>query len=260
MAKPRKRHVQLELPEPRKPGWRPGAGRKTNASKGLPTRASHLARPTFRKPQALHVTMRIQRDLGSLRRMDMYHAIRSATIACAKREMHFSKGDSFRICHVSIQDDHLHMLVEASHSEALSRGMQGFGISAAKQINGVATKRRGKRRRGAVFTDRYHAVVLANPTQTRNALAYVLNNWRKHRADRDFKWNVDAYSTGVLFWGWREREQAQWLWRWPETYQPLVVYLPQTWMLSEGWRRGGGTIPFDYVPSTRGGRGLIEPT
>jgi hypothetical protein len=152
------------------------------------------------------------------------------------------------------------MLVEAAHKEALSRGMQSFCISAAKQINRVATKRRGKRRRGRVFADRYHAVVLENPTQTRNALAYVLNNWRKHRHDRGSRANVDEFSTGVLFWGWRQRENARWLWRWREDYQPLFVFLPQTWMLSEGWKRGGGTIPFEYVPSTRGGRGLVEPS
>ena len=112
-----------------------------------------------------------------------------------------------------------------------------------------------------MFTDRYHAVVLRNPTQTRNALAYVLNNWRKHREDRYDRANVDKFSTGVLFSGWRERENARWFWKWnDDDYKPLVVYLPQTWMLSEGWKRGGGTIPFNYVPSTPRGRGFIEPT
>jgi REP element-mobilizing transposase RayT len=213
----------------------------------------------FTKATPLHVTLRVLDDLGSLRKLDMYQAVRLATIASARREMHFREEGAFRICHVSIQDNHLHLLVEADNQEALSRGMQGFGISAAKQINRVASKRRGKRRRGKVFADRYHAVVLQNPTQARNALAYVLNNWRKHREDRYVRANVDEYSTGVLFWGWKERENAQWLWRWREDYQPMFVYLPQTWLLSEGWKRGGGTIPFDYVPSTPRGRGLIEP-
>ena len=265
MAKSRKRHVQLELPEPKKPGGRPGAGRKTNASKGLPRGASHDSRPVFKKAQPVHVTLRVESDLGSLRKLDMYHAVRNATITCAAREIYDREHDAFRICHASIQDDHLHLLVEADSNEALSSGMQGFGISAAKQINRVASKRRGRRRHGRVFTDRYHAVVLQNPTQTRNALAYVLNNWRKHRADRELarkhgaRWNVDFFSTGPMFWGWRQREQARWLDEFPGNYQPLVVYLPHTWLLSEGWKRGGGTIPFEYVPSTRGGRGVIEP-
>ncbi len=39
-------------------------------------------------------------------------------------------------------------------------------------------------RKGAVFTHRYHATALTTPTQTRNALAYVLNNWRRHNEDK----------------------------------------------------------------------------
>jgi hypothetical protein len=32
------------------------------------------------------------------------------------------------------------------------------------------------------------------------------NNWRKHREDRVQGWNVDPFSTGVLFDGWREHD------------------------------------------------------
>ena len=37
----------------------------------------------------------------------------------------------FRIVHVSIQNAHLHLLVEAANRAALTRGMHGFGISFA---------------------------------------------------------------------------------------------------------------------------------
>jgi len=80
-----------------------------------------------------------------------------------------------------------------------------------------------------------------------------LNNWRKHREDRgalERRWSVDPYSTGVLFAGWKEREGAIVYRRWRDTYDPLVVYLPKTWLLREGWRKHG-LVGFREVPSER---------
>jgi hypothetical protein len=141
--------------------------------------------------------------------------------------------------------------------------MQVFGISAAKHLNrAVSVKgiKRGtpafreamaKRRRGAVFPDRYHEEIITSPKQARHTLAYVLNNWRKHKEDRtDFTrtWRVDPYSSGAVFDGWKEREGALTFWPLRETYLPLVTYLPRTWLLREGWRRHG-LIRFGEVPS-----------
>jgi hypothetical protein len=81
----------------------------------------------------------------------------------------------------------------------------------------------------------------------------LLNNWRKHREDRASfarTWNVDPYSSGLVFGGWKEREDAIVLWHRPATYDPFVVYVPQTWLLREGWRRYG-LIGFHEVPSSR---------
>jgi hypothetical protein len=131
--------------------------------------------------------------------------------------------------------------------------MQSFQISAAKHINREYSVKAGltDRRRGNVFVDRYHAEIITTPRQARRSLAYVLNNWRKHREDRDgdaATWNVDPYSSGVLFLGWKEREDAEVLWKWRDTYDPMVVYLPKTWLLSQGWLKHG-RISFDEVPS-----------
>ncbi|HEU4730025.1 MAG TPA: transposase, partial [Kofleriaceae bacterium] len=101
--------------------------------------------------------------------------------------------ERFRIVHVSIQRNHVHMLVEAEHKTALARGMQGFQISAARHIN-TALGDRVRRRRGQVFADRYHLEVISSPTRARHAIAYVLGNWRKHREDRgplSSTWRVD---------------------------------------------------------------------
>ena len=131
--------------------------------------------------------------------------------------------------------------------------MQRFQISAAKHLNQAASPKGTVRRRGVVFVDRFHEEIITTPRQARHTLSYVLNNWRKHREDRSGvarDWTVDPFSTGVLFTGWKEHESADVMWRWRETYQPLVVYLPKTWLLREGWRRHT-LIGFDEVPTTR---------
>ena len=38
------------------------------------------------------------------------------------------------------------------------------------------------------------------------------------------------------------------MWRLRDGYDPMVVYLPKTWLLYEGWRMYG-LIEFDEVPS-----------
>ena len=62
-------------------------------------------------------------------------------------------------------------------------------------------------------------------------------------------WNVDPFSTGVLFEGWRQHADQPLMWRWRDTYDPMFVYRPKTWMLREGWRRHG-LISFHEVPSS----------
>jgi REP element-mobilizing transposase RayT len=173
----------------------------------------------------------------------MYKAIRWATLCTAKRE-------DFRIIHLSIQSNHLHLIIEAQNKTALAKGMQGFQISAAKLINDAISKRAPIRRRGRVFTDRYHARILKSPKLVRNALAYVLNNWRRHEEDRALvtkTWRVDPYSTGILFGGWTERQEKPYFALPPPTYESLIVWFPKTWLLREGWQRHG-TVSLYEVP------------
>ena len=235
--------------------------------KGARAGAPHKPRPELKPRYPVHVVLRVVKAIGSLRKRHMYKALREATIAVAKRELNYEAHGAFRIVHISIQREHVHLLVEADHKLALSRGMQSFQISAAKHLNrAVSVKsvraelRSGaayrnamaKRRRGTVFPDRFHQEIITSPKQARRALAYVLNNWRKHREDQHAfaqAWRIDPYSTGVLFDGWKEREDAAVYMPYRDTYLPLVVYLPKTWLLYEGWRRHG-LIGFDYVPST----------
>ena len=96
-----------------------------------------------------------------------------------QRELAYDKvKGAFRIVHVSIQKTHLHLLVEADNKLALSRGMQSFLISAAKHINrefSVKMKLE-QRRKGSVFTDRYHQEIIETPHQTHHTLTHILNN------------------------------------------------------------------------------------
>jgi REP element-mobilizing transposase RayT len=248
----------------RKPGRKPKNGKRAGAP--------HKARPELDPNHPVHVVLRVVDAIRSLRKRHMYKALREATIAVALRELHDHPANAFRIVHISIQRNHVHLLVEAQHKLALSRGMQSFQISAAKHLNravslksmrtelGTKWRRNARyraamrdRRRGTVFPDRFHQEIITTPKQARHALAYVLNNWRKHREDRDgiaATWKVDPFSTGVQFDGWKERADALTYMNYRDTYQPMFVYLPKTWLLYEGWRKHG-LISFDEVPSTK---------
>jgi REP element-mobilizing transposase RayT len=227
----RKKHVQVELF--RHGGRRRGAGRKP---KGERAGELHEARPEIDRHKVLHVVLKAVPEVGALRQPKLYGAIRQATIAAAK-------GGRIRIVHLSIQHDHVHLLAEAESKKLLADGMLGFQVSAARQINKVLG------RRGKVFRDRYHLVVIANPTQMRNTLAYVLNNFRKHGEAKP-GWMTDPYSSGRTFEGWRERTPIT-----PAvpSYGALETCAPRSWMLREGWRRAG-TISAYEVPARRSAR------
>ena len=229
---------------PKRGGKRRGAGRPP---KGARAGSPHKQRPFLHARYPVHVTLRAISAVGNLRRRCVYQAIREATLTTARRE-------DFRIVHLSIQHNHVHLIVEASNKNALASGMQGFQISAAKHLNAAISKGRpGPRRRGTVFPDRYHAEIITSPTQARHALAYVMNNFRRHREDLTAPvstWKVDWFSSGIMFPGWAEYGDAPFLWRGPPTYDPLITYQPKTWLLREGWKRAG-TISCREIPSSR---------
>jgi putative transposase len=234
---------QLVLFEQKKRGGkRRGAGRPP---KGERAGERHERRPFHDARNPVHVVLRAVKAVGSLRRARVYQAIRAATRTVARRE-------DFRIVHLSIQRTHVHLLVEAKSKVALASGMQGFQISAAKQLNAAISKGRpGPRRRGAVFPDRYHAVVIDSPRQARHALSYVINNWRKHGEDRGEvtrRWHIDWYASGAMFPGWKEHGTKGFVLRGPPELPPMVVGSPRTWLLREGWKKHGA-ISCREVPS-----------
>jgi putative transposase len=154
-----------------------------------------------------------------------------------------ARMEDFRIVHVSIQRDHIHLIVEAADRVRLARGMQGFSISCARQLN----RRLG--RRGAVFADRYHAVQLGSPRQVRSALSYVLNNWRHHGEDRAGSELYDPYSSARAFDGWTTPRYQR--------LSPRAELLPtafaRCWLLTVGWRRHRRVDPGEVPGRTVGG-------
>ncbi len=223
----RKRHVQQSLTFRTWGGRREGAGRPRG---GYRSSEKHKERPPINERHPLHVTLRVVKGVGSLRRRLAYHAFRMAMVTA------LVKHADFRIVHISFQHTHLHLIVEATTKEALAKGMQGFQISAARRLNSAITEDTGVKRSGAVFSDRYHARALTSPRAVRHALNYVLNNWRRHGEDRDNQTRlVDPYSSGVNFAGWKELEDSPFLYQVPKGFSRLTTAAAQTWLLATGW-------------------------
>lgn len=212
-------------------GKRKGAGRPP---KGARSSEPHAVRERFSRAMPVHVTLRVVAPIASLRRPDGYHAIRQAIYPTVER-------DDFRIVHLSIEDNHLHLIVEADDHVALSRGLRAFEGSAAQRLNRAISRATGNRVTGKVFDDRYHSRLITTPTQARNTISYVLNNWRRHERDRGMEtmfWDVDYYSSGPGFDGWRELDDSPFLYQTPD-YPRLSVSRPRTWLLAKGWRKAG---------------------
>jgi REP element-mobilizing transposase RayT len=236
MVRVRSRHEQLTLrkvvPQKRKRG----AGRP---KKGKYASQRHKLRPALNGRDPVLITARIRRGNASLRRGKIYEAIRRALRKAIARS-------DFRVVHVSIQSNHLHLVVEADDKMALARGMQGLLISAARHIN------RAWNRSGTVFPDRYHERVLKTPQQCRNAIRYVLNNWRRHREDlvgEPSNWKLDRYSSAIRFTGWKELGSGK-AWTAPPDYESLPTATPSTWLLVIGWTRHG-LIGLHEVPGSK---------
>ncbi|MEO8549667.1 MAG: transposase [Kofleriaceae bacterium] len=217
---------------------RKGVGRP---KRGARASERHETRLAFKSSEPVHVILRAHPDVGSLRKGAVLHAIREALITVFKL-------DDFHVVQFSVQRTHVHLLVEAMGRQALAKGMQAFGISAAKHINALIRDEHGKRRRGSVFPDRYHVKILKSPRQVRNCLSYVLNNWRHHgedRGPRSRSWKLDPFSSAVTFEGWKERATRDGRFVQPPAYVAPLVWAPSTWLLDVGWRKAGLISAFE---------------
>jgi hypothetical protein len=135
----------------------------------------------------------------------------------------------FRLVHYSVQNDHVHLIVEAGSARDLACGLKAIAARFARGVNRVF------RRAGRVLGDRCHVHVLRTPREVRNAIAYVLLNARRHLAKQGRRppaiARVDPASSGRWFSGWLRGA--------PPSHDPPAVAAPRTWLLSVGWRRRG---------------------
>lgn len=214
---------QLELPAANTwGGARRGAGRPIKDRRPI---VLHRTRPDHDACYPVHVTFRVRRDLPSLRNARPFCVITAA--------MDASSNEQFRIVQFSVQHDHVHLIAEADDKRSLSHGIAGLRIRAAKALN------RTLRRQGAVWSGKYHTRPLRTPTETRAALVYVLQNWKKHIRGAS---GIDGRSSGFWFDGWKKAAPA------PTT--PSPVRPARTWLASKGWReRGGGRLDVGEKPA-----------
>ena len=227
MSRRRRTFRQQELEFKPWGGARKGAGRKRSSPRA---RVPHCERPGHDARHPLHVTLRVCEGLPSLRG----HLVRARILRA------FEVGRDrlgLRLNHFSLQSNHVHLIVEAEDRRALSRGMKGIAVRVARTMN------RLWRRKGSVFSDRFHARPLRTPREVRSALVYVLQNARHHGLRL---MGVDPYSSGPWFDGWR---------------QGIVLAgdgpgtRARTWLLREGWRRHG-LIGIQESPGGPPGSGL----
>jgi REP element-mobilizing transposase RayT len=183
----------------------------------------------------VHATLRVARVLSPLRTKLKLRAVKTSI-----RDTGNTRGD-FRVVHFSLQNTHLHLLVEAADKDALSRGLRALQIRIARRLNRLAG------RTGRVFGDRYHARALATPRETRHALAYVLLNGRHHSRHGSRAAVLDPCSSAAGFDGW-SRPCAL-----PPGYteaEPITATAPpKTWLLRIGWKKYGEISP-DEVPGS----------
>ena len=198
-----KRQLAFELKYVGRGGYREGAGRPKKPGAGVP----HTQRPDLAARHPVHVTARVRDEAARLRSRALCRLILHALGGGRER-------DGFRLVHFTVQSNHVHLIVEARDAVALARGIQGIAIRIARAVN------RALERTGKVFADRYHAHQLRSPTETANAIAYVLGNAHIHAARRGRPIRpaaIDPLSSAA------NRE---------------LVAEPQTWLLRFGWIRG----------------------
>jgi REP element-mobilizing transposase RayT len=220
--------VQLELHIPTHGGARKGAGKKPE---GPRPRVSHATRATFRSGDVLHVTLSLREGIPSLRQLGAWAVIVAALRAVRGRA-------DFRVVQLSVQTNHLHLLIEADDAAALADAMRSLGTRLGKRLNKLFG------RKGRLFEDRYHVRALTTPREARNVLAYVLLNARKHAAEAGHTlaphW-VDPYSSARAFDGWAGPIRVDHL------EADCGTSPATTWLLVEGWRKHP-RIAIDEVP------------
>src|SRR4029079_9447858 len=167
--------------------------------------------------------MRALRGLPSFRAQTLYAAF--------ERAVRRTQREDFRIVEFSVQDNHLHLIVEADDADALARGMKSFSVRANRLFNAALGRGRGR-----VWGDRYQRCDLTSAPPVRNAPLYCLSNYKKHYQETSGAPRIDPCSSARWFQGWigvrREDDGPR------PTAEALTVLLKTAW-----WRKHGFIHP-----------------
>jgi REP element-mobilizing transposase RayT len=165
------------------------------------------------------------------------------TLCIAIREANGRAPARFRIVHFSVQDDHVHLIVEASSARALSAGVRSVSILIARSVNELVG------RHGRFWADRWHGRALASPREVRSALVYVFGNFREHSKTK-LRAGIDPFSSACRFDGFSDPSNGDDLPR-ATPFRALSPWIdvapPQTWLARSGWR-GAGLLRLDETP------------
>jgi len=178
--------------------------------------------------EPVHVTLRGRWGLPSFP-----SELLSAAFADVIRRTN-ARYDDFRVTEFSVQDDHVHALVEVDDHEVLSRGMRSLMIRAALRFNRVLGRERGR-----LWGDRYHRRDLKTPRQVRTALVHVLAKYKKHHRVTDGRPRIDPCSSAVWFERWVAHRKL------PDEPSPVVP--ARTRLLSSLWQKHGLIHPGEYL-------------
>ena len=153
-------------------------------------------------------------------------------------------GGGCRICHFSVQRNHIHLIVEPPSgprgkaiAAAVSNAMRGLAIRIARALNARLD------RRGGAFAHRYDCRELTNPLAVKNALNYVIHNRKKHAhsdGTPEPSGFVDPCSSAAFVAVWSRQSRHSAKPRPPTDDDPVV--LPRTWLLKTGWHQKHGGL------------------
>jgi putative transposase len=183
--------------------------------------------------------LRAVAGISSLRTEPILRALHRHIAAACARGRH--------IVHFSLQDDHLHNIIEAADREVVARTIQGFASILARAFNRVLA------RKGQLWEERYHRHDLKTPTEVHHALGYVLQNFRKHAVVENISArmaSLDPFSSAAWFDGWDEdgQDAARRLRAWLEErgFRRCTAEA-RTFLLRVGWAKIG-KIAGQFVP------------
>lgn len=135
-------------------GFREGAGRNRKRSRGV----AHETREKVSGRAPLHINFKYKLQIRN-----------KDTLRILKRAISNSRRHGLRVIHFSFQSNHIHLIIEATSNEILTRGMRSLTNTMAKRIG-----------KGRIQVERYHLHILKTFREARNAIHYVLFNQQKH--------------------------------------------------------------------------------